>query len=308
MKSTQVYYDLLEQTLTPQAFYEHMIGMLQSNRYFFAPHLEMVDFLEARRLPQERKALLRFAVRNIAELLSDAKSMKDAQSVWTKREGGDMLEVLRKYKAGKSGNRMRLPVLSMRARMFYSTLPDAPEDKAKNLVLEKNVDISTMQQEVARNEPCWLVDTARQENVIFHKDTNAIALRTVPERSEEFVARDGPHESLRTPLAIFFPDTIKAIERFAQEKNAGLARVVIVRLKPHSRVYRHADTEVWLRGRERYHLVIQSKQGSLMTSGVEKKVFQEGELFLFNNKVMHTAENESNDWRIHVIFDMKLPG
>jgi hypothetical protein len=89
--------------------------------------------------------------------------------------------------------------------------------------------------------------------------------------------------------------------------NGGLGRVVLVRLKPHSRVFRHYDGEAWLKGRNRYHLVIKSSQGSIMNSGSETKTFQEGDLFLFNNKVMHTAENHSDDWRIHAIFDMKVP-
>ena len=303
------YYQMLEGSYGTSQFYNRMISLIQSDPYLFAPYLEMIDYLEVGKLEEERRSLLESACRRAEQVLSDRMLLNEALQKWTKREGQILLDIIKKAEQ----SRAKLPggFFAMRARRLNARLREAPARALQNLVLiRKQSDLAAIREEIAQNEICWIYNTARQDAISFHKDTNSIALRMLPNKEkddETFIAIDGPHESERTPLARLFPHTIGLIERFAADLEGGLGRVVLVRLKPRSMVYRHFDGEAWLRGRNRYHLVINSSSGSLMASGAEIKRFDEGDLFLFNNKVMHTAENSSPDWRIHAIFDMKVP-
>jgi hypothetical protein len=79
---------------------------------------------------------------------------------------------------------------------------------------------------------------------------------------------------------------------------------MIVRLKPFGQVYKHYDFGKYYDMRDRFHLVLQSKTGSLLTSGDEAQILKTGELWWFNNSLEHQAFNDSDEWRIHVIFDI----
>ena len=74
------------------------------------------------------------------------------------------------------------------------------------------------------------------------------------------------------------------------------------------RVLSHVDRGAYYACRDRYHLVIHSPGGSEMKAGGESAVFQPGELWCFNDKAVHEAFNHSNDWRIHLIFDLQPRG
>jgi len=91
---------------------------------------------------------------------------------------------------------------------------------------------------------------------------------------------------------------------FAEEMNCHLSRATIVRLKPQSQVFRHIDEGSYYFLRDRYHLALQSPTGSILRSGGEEVRMREGELWWFDNKQYHESCNESDDWRIHYIFDL----
>jgi hypothetical protein len=95
------------------------------------------------------------------------------------------------------------------------------------------------------------------------------------------------------------------LKDFAKTRDAKLARATIVRLKPGGRVYEHIDIGDYYPQRDRYHLVLQSKNGSVLTAGDEQVMMQTGEIWWFDNKKKHSAHNPSDDWRIHVIFDLE---
>lgn len=302
----QNYYFTLEQALHSHEFYRRMRMMVESAPYFFPPYVEIINSLEADGLREERTALLQFAKRRIAEMLHSQSLRAEAGKMWTKKDGAAMLALLRESRTA-STSIIRDGYLELRAQVLYAKLRESTPTVPKNLVLVEHVDVSSILAEIREHEICWLSNTKRQEIVSYHQDTNAIVLRDIPKENlkEHFTPIDGPHESMRTPLADIFPESMRFFDRFQKKRGGGYGRVVFVRLKPHSLVYRHYDSEPWLRERNRYHLVIQSAEGSYMTSGTETATFQDGDLFLFNNMVMHTAENRSSEWRIHAIFDMK---
>jgi hypothetical protein len=300
------YYAFLESKVEKEAFYAEMMQLISAEPYFFAPYIEMVDYLESAGLPEERASFLKFALERVNQFFSSRKILGSAKDTWTQKEADDIAALLHKYK-GLYGPSLKSARLSFLIRNLRRALKPESAREYKNLIYIRHIpDIFHLQKEVAENEVCWVYNTSRQETAAVQQSTNTIVLRSLPHRTEEFSPVDGRHESVRTSFAALFPRTLEVVESFAEEKGGGLGRVVIVRLKPHSRVYRHYDSHPWLKMRNRYHLVVKSKKGSFMTSGIETRVFHEGDLFLFENMKMHTAENDSDDWRVHVIFDMKV--
>ena len=88
-----------------------------------------------------------------------------------------------------------------------------------------------------------------------------------------------------------------------------LGRATLVALLPHGRVFPHVDAGAYYRIRDRFHLVLRSARGSPLAAGEERVVMRPGELWAFDNKARHWADNPSDDLRVHLIFDvLPAPG
>ena len=102
----------------------------------------------------------------------------------------------------------------------------------------------------------------------------------------------------------FFSITFSFLKKIAEENSATLQRVTFARLLPNENVLPHTDVGEYFKYRDRYHLVIDSKNGSEFTSGNEKQIFSERELWWFANKEVHSVKNLSDTPRLHIIFDL----
>ncbi len=151
----------------------------------------------------------------------------------------------------------------------------------------------------------WLADTSRQRKVRCQRNTLNIFLRA-PKKPLPPGAKNANdvHESRRMRAAAKFPRTLAFCQSIAEEWGAALGRATLVTLLPKSRVYPHIDTGAYYRIRDRLHLVLRSPGGSPLAAGEETVVMREGELWVFNNKVKHWAENLSQEPRVHLIFDL----
>jgi hypothetical protein len=174
------------------------------------------------------------------------------------------------------------------------TLMITPEVLENFRRITTRVDTRPFVSEIRANEHLWKFDTRRQDRISVQRETNTIALRR-PNFCGEFVT---------SSLAAKFPLLMDYLRRFSRNQNANLQRAMIVRLKPNGRVYPHVDEGAYYRDRDRYHLVLLSPHGSRLTSGRECAIFHEGELWWFNNKFVHSSENNSADSRVHVVFDL----
>jgi hypothetical protein len=174
--------------------------------------------------------------------------------------------------------------------------------------IASGVDVADARAEILANRALWYADQQRQQTIGVQAETNNIALRQGVRSPAPSVRFRDCQEVVDSVHAQRFPKAMTLLKRFADEEEGELARAMLVRLRPQGRVFGHIDTGVYYDCRDRYHLVVHSQDGSEMTSGGEKVVFREGELWCFDNKAFHEAANYSNDWRVHIIFDLRPVG
>lgn len=172
-------------------------------------------------------------------------------------------------------------------------------------LIRSGIDVALLLEEVHAQEEAWLLNTSRQDKIRVQRDTNTIFISGPVARPDLNVNEN--QECRFTTVSERFPRAVAFMTGFAREMNSQLSRATIVRLRPRSRVSRHIDAGSYYLIRDRFHLVLHSSAGSVLMSGGEEVRMQEGELWWFDNKQVHEAHNESDQWRIHYIFDLLPP-
>ena len=167
------------------------------------------------------------------------------------------------------------------------------------------MDIGSFYDEIIQNEEVWK-KTEIQNRTPVQLNTRAIFLRTFDERQklENKIKNKDNHESDWTSSASYFSGICQFITDFARSVNGTLSRALIAQMKPNGLIYRHIDDGCYYLIRDRYHIVVKSVAGTIFYAGNEKVCMQEGELWWFDNKQHHQVENPSDEWRIHIIFDV----
>lgn len=84
-----------------------------------------------------------------------------------------------------------------------------------------------------------------------------------------------------------------------------LGRVMINKLRPGGRIYRHADTPEHAAYWDRHHIVLQSGPGVAFMCGDEQVYMAPGDIWWFDNSQEHEVINNSADDRIHMIIDVR---
>ena len=171
----------------------------------------------------------------------------------------------------------------------------------KKLAVDRNV--GPVLNEIARHSSAWAAQTGRQR-IRVQAEANAIPLRGLKRSQILGRRRRDVHESRFTNLADRFPETISILRGFAKELDGKPGRAKIALLPPAAKVLPHSDRGLYYKMRNRYHFVVQSRDGSLLRAGDEEVRMQTGELWWFDNKAIHSAANDSAHPRIHLIFDL----
>lgn len=173
--------------------------------------------------------------------------------------------------------------------------------------LKSDLDQSPFLDEIAGLTNAWDVSTGRQDKIAVQREAKAIPLRGLRKSAIGDRPRRDVHESRWTTGSQSYPVARAFLEAFAREQDSVLGRAKIVCLPAGKRVYPHIDRGLYYQVRNRYHFVLSSTHGSWMKAGDEEVRMQEGELWWFDNNQMHEANNDGDEDRIHMIFDM-LPG
>lgn len=85
-----------------------------------------------------------------------------------------------------------------------------------------------------------------------------------------------------------------------------LGYVLIVKLQPGGHVDEHIDEGAYADHFTRFHIALTSDSATL-TVGGQTQHFAPGELWRFDHKALHSADNPGVTPRIHVIFDAVTP-
>jgi len=169
-------------------------------------------------------------------------------------------------------------------------------------LVARDIEIAPLLAELRTQENAWLANITRQHKSPAQRQTQTILLRG-PTPREDVEGVDN-HDCMDKPMAVRFPITMGMMSALADRLGGSLGRAMIVRLKPRSSVGRHVDGGAYYAVRDRYHLVLDSPSGSVLQSGDEDVRMWPGELWWFDNKQLHAARNDSNEWRVHCIFDL----
>lgn len=161
-----------------------------------------------------------------------------------------------------------------------------------------------LRMELMRNEQLWTADESRQTKIQVQRHTQSIPLRASERKPNDDRKTEDIQESRITRYATSFPVAMSFLSRAEMLLQGTLERALYVRLLPQAVVYPHVDTGAYYAVRDRYHFVVSSRQGSLLKSGGEEVTMQEGELWWFDNKALHESSNPSDEWRVHLIFDI----
>ena len=167
------------------------------------------------------------------------------------------------------------------------------------------IDVAPILAELAAAPELWLADTSRQRKVRCQRDTRNIFLRVArkPLPPGATNAND-VHESRTARSAAQFPQALTFCRQIAELQGGALGRATLVALQAHGWVRPHVDVGAYYRLRDRFHLVIRSREGSPLTCENETVVMREGELWVFDNKTRHDARNPTDEPRVHLIFDV----
>lgn len=86
-----------------------------------------------------------------------------------------------------------------------------------------------------------------------------------------------------------------------------LGRVLFAKLPPGKRVYPHDDGGLYVDYYHRVVVPIQAECGNISRIGDEHNIMLPGEAWFYDYKTEHEAVNESNEDRIHLFIDVRLP-
>jgi len=174
-----------------------------------------------------------------------------------------------------------------------------------------NVDVFLKELEQYLKNKEW--ETKRAQNIKVQENTKSITLRQGFLGTEEGNYQDkdqilkelmdSDNNELHKNNYKYFKKTYEYLEKFADDLDSQLSTVIIATLSPKKRVHPHIDSGNYYKKRDRYHIPIKTN-GSINICGGETQEYKTGELWWFDNKKVHEAYNDSDEDRIHIIFDI----
>lgn len=88
-------------------------------------------------------------------------------------------------------------------------------------------------------------------------------------------------------------------------KGKHLAWAGVLNLAAGGEIKPHEDTTKLPVDYKRIHVVIKTEPGCTLKTGDEELHMKTGEVWWFNNRIMHSGKNESDTNRIHMVLDIK---
>src|SRR5262249_34525015 len=176
------------------------------------------------------------------------------------------------------------------------------------LLLGRGINVVPLAVEILRQEGLWREDTyLRDYPQGPFQDVETIFLRFPPASVTELErSQRDQHECVWMDGALHLPAARPLIfALMGQVQGERLGRVMLNRIRPGGRIYPHADTPAHAEYYSRFHYVVHSMPGVVFACGDEQIGMATGELWWFNNRLVHQVVNNSAVDRIHLIIDIR---
>jgi hypothetical protein len=192
------------------------------------------------------------------------------------------------------------------------------------LRIAQGVDVMPLLMALHRNPQWWKEDTyLRSYPQGPFGEIDSIILRFPPrsvaeteEKLQELLTDPhyDPHECVDQPIYAQIPEARGLVMAlFGRVGGVRLGRVIINRVMPGGRIFKHADRPEHANYWHRHHLCLQSAPGALISAGDEQVYMAPGEFWWFNNGrevdgeiPEHEVFNNSSVERIHLILDARI--
>jgi quercetin dioxygenase-like cupin family protein len=150
-------------------------------------------------------------------------------------------------------------------------------------------------------EPIWLEEGWRA-NIPYspHKDSQVISLRRQPGSRPRDVLHQLASVATRHYCCGPLAGAIEAICEYVQGRPA---RAMLVRLPPGGIVTPHIDTGIYAEATTRFHLPLVTNPGAWMIVDGVRYHLPAGAVFCFDKHVEHSAANDGDEPRTHLIVD-----
>lgn len=114
------------------------------------------------------------------------------------------------------------------------------------------------------------------------------------------------HETIWQPAAAMLPQCRPLIfDLMHKVEGERLGRVLITRLAPGAVIAPHVDGAAHAAYYDRYHITLHNMEGSTFKCGDEEVHMQTGSVWWFDNSQEHSVVNESLDYRLTLIVDIR---
>lgn len=172
-------------------------------------------------------------------------------------------------------------------------------------LIRDSIDVQPYLDEIASVPNAWDLNSGCKDKIKVQREADAIPIRGMRKSRAMGRSPRDVHESRFTNTSKKFPKIKELLASIADDLDSELSRAKVVKLPPGAKVYAHIDRGEYYRERDRYHLVLQTSEGNTLSCAEETLHMRVGELWWFDNKKEHAAQNASEEDRIHFIFDLK---
>lgn len=149
------------------------------------------------------------------------------------------------------------------------------------------------------NDPIWEKNTLRQTNYAAHSSTKSLVFYWTKNIDNEENTSDS--ELLRSPLGV---EVLKLVENITERyKSTKISKLMIAALPPGHSVDAHYDAGNLTKIRRIHIPLVSSKDCIFEIDGVGYS-FPPGFTFELDNTREHAVKNTSNNYRLHIIFDI----
>lgn len=186
--------------------------------------------------------------------------------------------------------------------------------------LANGLDVNPLVMAIMRRPELWKEDTYLRdypqgpfgeiESIMLRFPVKSV--KETQAEADAFIKSHDPHESIDYPpyklLHEARPLVMNLMTRVQGER---LGRVMINKIAPGGRIFRHADTPEHCEYYTRFHIVLQGMPGAILRCGdfendkVETINMNTGDVFWFNNALEHEVINNSKDDRISMVVDIR---